>query len=203
LDLVHVQVCVRVRVLAVFALLRTDGRVKGLCVVVAVGEILLGSCGCRFVGGLYGSLLGVSIVEAVIVYDVFVSIVFVGEGVEVDGVGNIAIGKGCGRSRVGGGRGSCGDHGVDGINGVLERRHYKRCGCMDGRGRHRGQIGSGLQLCLWLRHQAGQVGVGKPEWAGSARNQCQESQLGEGDEDSRLKGLRDARGDKSNTDGRG
>jgi hypothetical protein len=131
----------------VFPFLRTDRRIKRLGVIVVVVDELL-------LRRLYGHLLrvfAVSVAEAVIIYNV-VGFTRRREGRVDDGGIDDPIRK----------RGSGSDHGVDGIDGVLESWHHKRRGCMDRRGRDGREIGCGLQssfgLKLWLWHEAGFAG---------------------------------------------
>lgn len=110
----------------VFPFLRTDRRVKRLGVVVVVVDHLL-------VRGLYGHILrilAVSVAEAVIIYNI-VGFTSSREGrVDNRGVSG-AVGEGGGGS----------NHGVDGVDGLLERWHHERRGRVDGRGRDRREIG--------------------------------------------------------------
>jgi hypothetical protein len=133
--------------LVFFPFLRTDRRVKRLCVVVVVVERLLQR-------GLYSHFLrvfAVSVAEAVIIYNI-VGITSSREGrVDNRGVSNSIRESGSGSN-----------HGVDGIDGLLERWHHERRGRVDGRGRDGREIGCRLQSCfelrLWLWHEAGLAG---------------------------------------------
>jgi hypothetical protein len=114
----------------VFPLLGADRRVKRLGVVVVVVDELLPR-------RLYGHVLclfAVGIAEAVIIYDL-VGLTSRREG-RIDGRG---VGRPAGKRR------SSSNHGVDGIDRVLQRWHHKRRGRVDGRGGDGREVSSGVQ----------------------------------------------------------
>jgi hypothetical protein len=94
--------------------------------------------GCRL-----GVVLAIGVVEAVVIYD----IVITGprDRLEVRGAAGRAVG---GISSSSGG----GNHGVDGIDRLLQRGNCQGRGRVNGRRRDRGEIGSGLDFRLGFWH---------------------------------------------------
>ena len=135
-----------------------DGRVKGLGVVI-IADIGLLCRWCLSKGGIRYGFIAVGVV--VIVYKLVVltgsrsiwlmlllRLLLLRDTICLAGT-EVAVGRSGGRH-----------HGVDSIDGILKGGHYKRRGCVDGRGRDRGQVGSRPQLRLGLlRHEAGAWGM--------------------------------------------